>query len=340
MKKPHSSTFTFVTGFLAGFMGLLVPPSVSALPQGGQIVAGQGNIEQATASQMVVNQSSRRMVADWKGFSIGASETVQFIQPGADSVALNRVTGGDPSSILGRLSSNGQVFLSNPSGILFGSGARVNVGGLIATTLDLSNQDFLDGNYSFTQDSVKTLASIINEGNLNGDYIGLLAPAVQNRGSILATLGSVALASGTEATLDFIGDGLINFSITQPVEGIVLNHEGNIVQAGILDTGSIEAPNGQVILSVDYFGSVVRNAVNHSGNASAQTAVIRNGDVYLEGGDGEEPTGKHISGFSGDLSNLVEQGIKSSYILRSKKDHTLPEKEPPDDLIVVIKEPE
>ena len=118
------------------------------------------------------------------------------------------------SKILGKLSANGQVFLSNPSGIIFGNGAKVNVGGLLATTLGITNKDFLSGNYKFVQDPTKSFAEIINNAQIiSKSYAGLLAPRIDNRGNIVASLGSVALSSGKAATLDFSGDGLINFSM-------------------------------------------------------------------------------------------------------------------------------
>ncbi|MFQ5716132.1 MAG: filamentous hemagglutinin N-terminal domain-containing protein, partial [Nitrospinales bacterium] len=109
---------TFLIGFMVYLLGGF-PILAYALPQGGQIVAGQGNIQMPSHNDMVVNQSTGQMIANWQGFSVAAPESVTFNQPNASAVALNRVVGVDPSVILGKLSSNGQIFLTNPSGIIF-----------------------------------------------------------------------------------------------------------------------------------------------------------------------------------------------------------------------------
>jgi len=189
MKK---SNLTFlVLGIAMSFLTAFAGP-VRALPNGGQITGGSGAIQNPSSNSMVIQQNSNKMITNWQQFNIGAAESVQFIQPGSGSVALNRVMGGNASSIMGSLTANGQVFLANPSGIFFGPGAQVNVGGLIATTLGISDQDFMDGNYRFTQDPARPLASIINAGEIQAGYVGLLAPAVHNHGTITANMGSVS----------------------------------------------------------------------------------------------------------------------------------------------------
>jgi filamentous hemagglutinin family protein len=115
----------------------------NALPANGVITQGSGTISQVGGTRTQVQQTSERMVANWSSFNIGSNAAVQFIQPSARSVALNRVTGSDPSQISGQLTANGQVFLLNPNGIVFGNGARVDVGGIVATSLSLSDDDFL-----------------------------------------------------------------------------------------------------------------------------------------------------------------------------------------------------
>ncbi len=277
--------------FKKSFLSFLIilyfanPLSSFALPQGGQITSGQGNIHQPDPKSMVINQSSQQLITNWNSFSIGKAESVHFSQPNSNAVALNRVVGANPSAILGSLSSNGKVFLTNRSGIIFGQDARINVGGLVATTLNISDQDFLNQNYLFSQDPNNPLSAIINEGHIEGTTIGLLAPAVYNKGTITANLGSVALASGTEVTLDFAGDGLINFAISEAVEGDVLDDQGNILENRVLNTGIIEADGGRVILSALDAGSVIRNTVNHSGRIRANTLQEKNGEIWLMGGE-------------------------------------------------------
>ena len=133
---------------LAVSLALGSASSAWALPTGGVVSAGSAGIVEG-AGKMTVNQSSPNAAINWQSFSIGQAEAVRFVQPGTSSVALNRVLGADPSSILGSLSANGKVFLVNPNGILFGQGAQVNVAGLIASTLNISDGDFMSGKHQF-----------------------------------------------------------------------------------------------------------------------------------------------------------------------------------------------
>src|SRR5690606_10821990 len=112
-----------------------------AEPSGGVVAAGAATIGGAPGS-MVINQTTSNAVINWQSFGINAGESVQFVQPSSSSVALNRVVGANPSNITGNLSSNGKVFLVNPNGILFGSGASVNVGGLVASTQEITDANF------------------------------------------------------------------------------------------------------------------------------------------------------------------------------------------------------
>ena len=134
---------------------LLAPPAgaaglaAGALPSGGQIAAGQIAIG-SSGNAMTVTQTSSKGVIDWLDFSIGSAASVNFVQPGASAITLNRVTGSAGSVVDGALTANGQVFILNPNGVLFGPGARVDTGGLVASTLQLSDADFLAGKSAFT----------------------------------------------------------------------------------------------------------------------------------------------------------------------------------------------
>ena len=134
-------------------LALLVAPFsslVMALPAGLTVGAGQVTAQNPTAQSLVLNQGTQKAVLDWRSFNIAAGESVQFVQPGATSVALNRVNGTEASAIFGSLSANGQIFLVNPAGVLFAPGAQVNAGAVVASTLALSNSDFLAGRYQFS----------------------------------------------------------------------------------------------------------------------------------------------------------------------------------------------
>src|SRR5215831_16543043 len=121
-------------------------------PTGGQVAAGSATISQS-GSTTNVNQSSQSTIINWQTFSIAPKETVNFNQPNSSAVALNRVIGNEQSIISGALNANGRVFLINQAGVVFSKGAQVNVGGLVASTLDISNSDFMAGRYKFTGDS-------------------------------------------------------------------------------------------------------------------------------------------------------------------------------------------
>ena len=147
-----------------------------ALPEGGQVTAGQGGIGTAQNGSLVVTQQSSRLAIDWLRFGIGLGESVRFDQPGASAIALNRVIGNDPSHIYGSLSANGQVFLLNPNGVLFAPGSQVNVGGLVASTLSLSNEDVMAGRYVFSR--LGKTGSVTNQGEITAGYAALLGPQV------------------------------------------------------------------------------------------------------------------------------------------------------------------
>ena len=124
-----------------------------AQPIGGSVSVGTGTIDQTVLNTTTVNQTSQNLAINWTSFDIASTESVNFIQPSTSSIALNRIVGGSPTSILGSLNANGQVFVLNPSGVLFGTTAQVNVGGLVASTLSLSDADFIAGNSTGNYDA-------------------------------------------------------------------------------------------------------------------------------------------------------------------------------------------
>jgi len=241
-----------------------------ALPVGGVVTQGGASIS-GGAGSTTITQSSQNVAINWQGFSIGAGEAVRFVQPNSSSVALNRVLGPDPSSILGSMSANGKVFLLNPNGILFGSGSQVNVGGLVASTLNMTDSDFMAGNYRFSGSSN---AAVVNQGTINapGGYVALLGANVGNDGTILARLGTVALAAGSAMTLDVAGDGLLNVTVSQ-----------GAVNALAQNGGLIQADGGRVLLTAMAAGTLLQSAVNNTGVIRAQTIENHNGTIRLMG---------------------------------------------------------
>jgi filamentous hemagglutinin family protein len=246
----------------------------NTLPAGGQIVAGQGSIAQS-GSTLTVNQQTERMVAQWNSFNIGANAAVTFRQPGAASVALNRILDQNPSQIFGSLTANGQVFLLNPAGVYFGPTARVDVGGLVASSLNLSNENFLSGNYRFERTG--GAGAMINQGTIrtaNGGYIAFLSPRITNAGTLAAPGGTVALAAGDRVSLDFTGDKLVNFTVEQ-----------GAIDALIENKGLIQADGGMVMLTAQAAEGLTALVVNNEGVIEANTLAKKNGRIVLDGGD-------------------------------------------------------
>lgn len=256
---------------------LAAMPVAHAQPVGGTVAAGQAVIG-GTAAATTVTQTSANAVINWQSFGIRAGESVQFIQPGSSSVTLNRVTGGDPSSILGSLSANGKIFIVNPAGVLFGSTASVNVGGLLASSLDIGNADFMAGDYKFSG-SGSGSGTVSNAGRITaaeGGYVALLGQQVSNQGLISATMGSVVLAAGRAVTVQVGGDGLLNVAVTQGAMDALVNNGG-----------VIRADGGQVLMTTQAAGSLLSNAVNNTGLVQAQTLRSVAGSIKLLGGMAE-----------------------------------------------------
>jgi filamentous hemagglutinin family protein len=238
--------------------------TAQANPVGGNVVNGQANFS-TTGNTLTVTNTPGTII-NWQGFSINTNETTRFAQQSASSAVLNRVVGSDPSSILGTLQSNGRVFLINPNGILFGAGAVVDVAGLVASTLNLSNADFLAGNSHYTQ--VPGAANISNAGSITaqgdgqqGGQIFLIAPNVENTGVITAPNGEILLAAGYSVDLVNTNNPNLRVSITAPA-------------GDATNVGQLIASSG----SLGLFGTVVRN----SGVVNADSATMQGGKIVFK----------------------------------------------------------
>ncbi|EKS6156469.1 filamentous hemagglutinin N-terminal domain-containing protein [Salmonella enterica] len=262
---------------LTGLISGLLPAMVLAadLPTGGHIVGGQGSIS-TSGSQMTIHQQTQNMVTNWHSFDIGKNNTVQFVQPDSSSVALNRVTGASGSQIMGTLKANGQVFILNPNGVLFGKGARVNVGGLVASTKHLSTADFMKGQYTLSG-SGNPGAQVVNQGSLTtskGGYIVLAGERVSNSGTVTTPSGKTVLAAGKMVTLQLDESGLTSVSVN-----------GSVVNALVDNRGLISATNGQVYLTAKGQDMLLNTVVNNSGTVEAKGLASRGGEIMLSGGD-------------------------------------------------------
>src|SRR5499426_1878969 len=269
---------------------------VAAGPEGGAVVGGAATITGQGSASVTINQSTQNAIINWNTFNIGVNESVRFNQPNSGSVALNRVIGGQgPSEILGHLTANGRIFLINRDGVLFGPGAVVNTAGFLASTNDIKNADFMAGRYNFNIPG-RPDASIVNHGRItatSGGFAALVAPGVRNTGTITATLGTVALASGNSFTLDMYGDKLITLAVGDSIAGKVIDvSTGRPLKSLISNEGKIRANGGRVELSAAAARVVVDSVINTSGVIKANSIGRRNGIIVLSAATGaSKPAG-------------------------------------------------
>ncbi|MDO8812583.1 MAG: filamentous hemagglutinin N-terminal domain-containing protein, partial [Gallionella sp.] len=234
--------------------------TAQANPIGAAVVSGQASF--ATKGNTLTVTNTPNTIINWQGFSIGANEITRFAQQSASSAVLNRVIANNPSNILGSLQSNGRVFLVNPSGIVFGANATVNVAGMIASTLNISNADFLAGRYNFT--NVPGAHNISNAGSITaetGGQIYLIAPNVENTGIINAPNGEILLAAGHSVELVNSNDPNLRVNITAPA-------------GDATNVGQLVASSG----SLGLFGAVVKN----TGTVSANSATMQGGKIVFK----------------------------------------------------------
>lgn len=256
------------------------PPASNQLPTGGNVVAGSAIISQA-GSTLNVTQTTNRAAVDWQTFNVGSQAQVNFIQPSSSSAILNRVLDPNPSQIFGRVTANGQVFLTNASGIYFAPGASVNVGALTATTHSISNADFMAGNLKFTRNGAT--GKIENEGTLTADlngYVALLAPEVRNSGVIVAQLGTVALAAGEAYELQFDNGRMANIRV-----------EPATIAALVENKNAVQAPGGLIILSALAANRLQGGVINNTGSLEAAGLTDNGGTIRLAASDRITHTG-------------------------------------------------
>lgn len=254
---------------LAAAALLLAPVLAFSGPTGGSVTSGSASINQNGAVTNI-NQSTQRAAINWQGFSVQANETVNFNQPNASAVTLNRVIGNERSVIDGALNANGQVFLVNSAGVLFGKSSNVNVGGLVASTRDISNANFNAGNYVFEGGGT---GSVVNLGTINakdGGYVALLGNSVSNQGVITATKGTVVMGAADKVTLNFNGDSLIGVTLDQ-----------GTLNALVENKQAVYADGGTVILTAKAADELLGAQVNNSGIIRARTIGDLTGKIEL-----------------------------------------------------------
>ena len=260
-------------------------PAPNARPAGGTVVAGSASISRTPANTQI-NQSSPRAAIDWRSFDVGAQQSVTFAQPSASAVALNRVTGPDPSQIAGRIDANGQFILVNQSGVTFYKGAQVNAAGVMVSAANITNQNFMAGSLTFDQAGRNPNARIDNRGSITVREAGLaalVAPQVANSGVITARLGHVVLAGAKTATLDLYGDGLLSLDVSNQVTQAPVGADGKAATALVTNTGVIVADGGTVQLTARAADGLVQTLVQAGGTIQAASVGARTGVVALSG---------------------------------------------------------
>lgn len=263
--------------------------STAAAPTLPKVVAGQASFSQDGNVFSITNTPGT--IINWQSFSVNAGEITRFIQQGSDSAVLNRIVGQDPSRILGALQSNGKVFLINPNGVVFGQGARVDVNGLVASTLDMSDSDFLAGKKHFS--AAPTAGNIRNEGAIttpSGGKVFLVAPNVENSGVITAPNGEVVLAAGRSVQLVDSGNPDLSVVVSAPNDqainlGQVVSQGGRVGiygalvnQRGVVNADSaVVGQDGRIVLKAG------RETVLEGGSVTSALGAGKGGEIRLLG---------------------------------------------------------
>lgn len=254
--------------------------SVQAMPEQGKVVAGQGEIARPDDKTMVINQKTDRLALDWQKFNIAKDEKVHFDQNSKSAIAINRVVGDGRSIIDGSLSATGNVFVINPNGVLFGKNSSVDVGGLVASTANVTDEDmrnFTQGKGDLgLQIAAGREASVINAGTIKaeGGLVALHATTVENTGTIANEGGTTALAAAKNLNIAADTAGKLNFTVN-----------GSLANAKALNSGTLQSDGGYIVMTAKSAGDVMSTVVNNTGIVEAKTLHTNDkGEILLDGG--------------------------------------------------------
>ncbi|MDR0816835.1 MAG: filamentous hemagglutinin N-terminal domain-containing protein [Desulfovibrio sp.] len=301
---------------LSAFL-LLFPAPVLPATTGGVVTSGTATINQSGATTNI-NQSTNKAAINWNTFSIARNETVNFNQPSSKSMTLNRVAGNEKSVIAGTLNANGKVYLINSNGVLMTKGSSVNTAGFVASTLNITDDDFNKGNYVFQGSG--NGAQVINKGTIkvnDGGYVALLGEQVKNEGVIVAERGTVSLNGATKATLNFNGDSLVSVSLDE-----------GALNALVENKKAIYADGGKVILTAKAADSVIASQVNTDGIVQARTLGDLTGEIEVNahGGTANVAGTLDASAPNGGNGGFIETSGKTVKIADNAKITTKAEK--------------
>lgn len=284
-----------------GIANCVALPALSN-PTGGEVVNGSAIISSPSAGVLEVINSPGAII-NWQDFSIDVNEVTRFIQQNMGSSVLNRVVGGDPSEILGQLSSNGQVWLINPNGIAFGNDAIVDTNGFIASTLNITDADFLSNQLKF---SGQGAGDITNAGQIrssnNGDVV-LIAPQIENRGVIQTENGDLFLVAGQKVTLTNLSTGHISFELQAPGDQVV--NLGELISQG----GAIGAYASQIRQSGQIEADRITQDADGTIRLVASDTIEVSGQISARGINGQQ--GGHVEILGNDIT-LIRAAIDVS----------------------------
>ena len=261
-----------VLSWIMTVMFVLCAGTAWTLPGGGAVVSGS-DAPVVDDRTMTINQTAPKSIINWESYSIDRRETVAYTGQDTSWISLNRVTGADPSRILGQITADGAVWVINPNGLLIGSSAKINVGSFLGSTLNITDDNFNNaGTYSFRDG----LNGIINQGKItttNGGYVALLAPSITNKGTITTPSGQTLIASGNAVNLHM--DGNI-------IDGTGLNEATDSEALGIVNSGKIYADGGSILLFANSAGDHLKTVINNTGVIQART-IATGEDKYKAG---------------------------------------------------------
>ncbi|WP_161485653.1 filamentous hemagglutinin N-terminal domain-containing protein, partial [Polynucleobacter sp. MWH-Tro8-2-5-gr] len=298
---------------LAGYSSAFAAPALNALPTGGTVAAGQVAISQS-GNTLTVNQTTNQAIVNWNSFNIGANAKVVINQPSANSVQLDRVTGNNASQIFGQLTSNGQVILVNPNGIVFGKDGSVSASSFTASTLGITDADFLAGNYRYTRDGAT--GAITNDGTLqssSGGYVALLGAQVTNNGKIIAPQGAAYLGAAEAITVPLSSSGKIKLELSPAAINTAVTNSS---------TGTIVAEGGQVFMQASALNDVAATAVSSvtnsgaidvSGAQAGNVAMLTDhGNIKVDGSISANSTNSNNKGGNIIIGRDTDTGVLSA----------------------------
>jgi len=300
MSKSHSKTLSSLINrcLLVFYLVFGLPASVAvAGPEGAQVVNGQVSFQQSGLNTAIT--ASDKAIINYSKFDITQPEIVQFIQPSSSASVLNRILSANPTNIDGTLLANGRVFFVNPAGVYIGSGARINVNQLIASALNITNADFINGQYNFAGGN----GSAINRGDITAEKVYLVGKQVANSGSISCPDGFVVMASGDRVFLGEPGS-----DVMVEVDPPAVPEAAKIEGSAVLNEGTVEVESGSIILAAA--GDIYSQAISNVGTLSASAPTGDAGSVKLAAADGTVINDGTIEASGNNGGQVTMEGVR------------------------------